>query len=82
MFNAVWFRNLLALDAISAVPGLHDAFDHYLDRVWRTARDPATGLFTGGGIGSYDGTPAIDHAGLVQLFALRAWPTDRLQDVC
>ena len=44
--------------------------------------DPATGLFTAGGIGSYDGTPAIDHAGLVQLFALRAWPPDRLQDVC
>ncbi|HVD69640.1 MAG TPA: glycosyl hydrolase, partial [Actinomycetota bacterium] len=82
VFNAVWFRNLLALDAISAVPGLHDALDHYLDRVWRTARDPATGLFTGGGIGSYDGTPAIDQAGLVQLFALRAWPHDRLQDVC
>jgi len=82
VFNAVWFRNLLALDAISAVPGLHDALDHYLDRVWRTARDPATGLFTDGGIGSYDGTPAIDQAGLVQLFALRAWPPDRLQDVC
>jgi hypothetical protein len=82
VFNAVWLRNLLALDAISAVPGLHDALDHYLDRVWRTARDPATGLFTDGGIGSYDGTPAIDQAGLVQLFALRAWPPDRLQDVC
>jgi hypothetical protein len=82
VFNAVWFRNLLALDAISPVPGLHDALDHYLDRVWRTARDTATGLFTDGDIGSYDGTPAIDHAGLVQLFALRAWPPDRLQDVC
>ena len=79
VFNAVWFRNLLALDAISPVPGLHGALDHYLDRVWRTARDPATGLFTAGGIGSYDGTPAIDHAGLVQLFALRAWPADRFR---
>ena len=82
VFNAVWFRNLLALDAISPVPGLHDALDQYLDRVWGTARDPATGLFTAGGIGSYDGTPAIDQAGLVQLFALRAWPPDRLRDVC
>ena len=64
------------------MPGLRDALDRYLDRVWRTAGDPATGLFTGGGIGSYDGTPAIDHAGLVQLFALAAWPPERLIDVC
>ncbi len=75
-FNAIWFRNLLALDAVVPVPGLMDALDTYLERVWAAARDPATGLFTAGGIGSYDGTPAIDHAGLVQLYALRAWPRE------
>jgi Glycosyl hydrolase family 76 len=72
VFNAIWFRNLLDLDARSSVPGLAAALDGYLDRVWREARDPVTGLFTRGGIGSYDGTPAIDHGGLTQLFALRA----------
>jgi hypothetical protein len=72
VFNAVWFRNLADLDAIAPVPGLADALDHYLDRVWRDGLDPDTGWFTRGGIGSYDGTPAIDHGGLTQLFVRRA----------
>ena len=76
-FNAVWFRNLLALDAVEPVEGLGPALDGYLRRAWREGRDDG-GLFTAGGIGTYDGTPAIDTAGLVQLFALRAWPRDRL----
>ena len=41
--------------------GTRVALDDYLDRVWNEARDPRTGLFTRAGIGSYDGTPAIDH---------------------
>jgi hypothetical protein len=82
VFNAVWFRNLLALDVIEPVPGLHQALDRYLDRAWRSGRDPGTGLLTAGGIGSYDGRPAIDHAGLVQLLALEAWPRSELQKVC
>ncbi len=78
VFNAVCFRNLLALDASGApVDGLFPMLDDYLERAWSTARDPASGLFTQGGIGSYDGEPAIDQAGLVQLFALRAWPMNR-----
>ncbi len=81
VFNAVWFRNLLALDAVSPVAGLRPALDTYLRRAWRDGRDD-DGLFTAGGIGSYDGSPAIDAGGLVQLFALRAWPRDRLCAVC
>ena len=81
MFNAVWFRNLMALDAVEPVAGLEGSIDAYLDRVRHDARDPVTGLFTAGGIGTYDGTPAIDHAGIVQLLALRAWPRGRLADV-
>jgi Glycosyl hydrolase family 76 len=73
-FNAIWFRNLMALDALAPVPGLERALGAYLDRARRTGRDPSTGLFTAGGIGSYDGDPALDHAGVVQLLALRAWP--------
>lgn len=71
VFNAVWFRNLADLDAIAPVAGFGDALDGYLERVWTESRDPGTGSFTGGGIGSYDGTPAVDHGGLTQLFALR-----------
>jgi hypothetical protein len=81
VFNAVWFRNLLALDAVARVDGLRPALDAYLLRAWREGRD-RDGLFTVGGIGSYDGRPAIDSGGLVQLYALRAWPRDRLTDVC
>jgi hypothetical protein len=82
VFNAVWFRNLLALDATTGVRvvGLRPTLDAYLRRAWRTGRD-ADGLFTAGGIGSYDGTPAIDTGGLTQLFALSAWPRDLLTTV-
>ncbi len=82
VFNAVWFRNLVALDAGgSRVPGLARALDDYLSRAWREGRDD-TGLFTSGGIGSYDGTPAIDTGGIVQLLALRAWHRDRRPLIC
>lgn len=81
VFNAVWFRNLLALDALEPVEGLGKALDDYLERAWRRGRDD-DGSFTAGGIGSYDGTPAIDSGGLVQLFALSAWTRDRLPFVC
>jgi hypothetical protein len=81
VFNAVWFRNLLALDALEPVEGMRAALDAYLARAWRTGRDDV-GLFTAGGIGTYDGTPAIDFCGLTQLFALTAWTRDRLPLVC
>jgi Glycosyl hydrolase family 76 len=80
-FNAVWMRNLLALDTVARVDGLRPALDAYLSRAWREGRD-RDGLFTAGGIGSYDGTPAIDAGGLVQLYALRAWPRGRLRLIC
>jgi hypothetical protein len=81
VFNGVWFRNLLAVDAAERVTGLDEALTAYLDRAWTTGRGN-DGLFTAGGIGSYDGMPAIDTGGLVQLLALRAWPRDRLSLVC
>jgi hypothetical protein len=82
VFNAVWFRNLVALDAGgSRVPALARALDDYLSRAWREGRDD-TGLFTSGGIGSYDGAPAIDTGGIVQLLALRAWHRDRRPVIC
>lgn len=81
-FNAIFFRNLLALDRYAPDPRYRLALEAYLDRVWNEARDPKTGLFTEGGIGTYDRTfGSIDQAAFVQMFALLAWPLDRLQDL-
>jgi hypothetical protein len=81
VFNAVFFRNLLSLHAVRPDPTYLAALDGYLDRVWAEARDPRTGLCTGSGIGSYDRRPTIDQAGLVQLYALRAWPPSRWSQI-
>ena len=67
-FLAIWFRELLALGDVA-----HEARDRltaHADRMLAEARDPATGLFTAGGLGSYDGRPTIDQAAAVQLLAL------------
>lgn len=82
VFNAIHFRNLLALVASAPEPALLATLDGYLDRVWAEARDRRTGLLVAGGIGSYDRRPTIDHAGLTQLLAFRAWPRGRWPDIC
>ena len=81
-FNAIFFRNLLALDAVSPNPRYRQALDQYLNRVWTQARDPETGLFTQGGIGHY-GPPgnALDQGALTQLYALSAWPASAAPDI-
>ncbi|MFN8038217.1 MAG: glycoside hydrolase family 76 protein [Acidimicrobiales bacterium] len=70
-FNAIFFRNLVQLDAVVGRPAVWSAIDQYLDRAWRTARDPGTGLLVGGGIGRYEQS-GIDQAALVQLYAIQA----------
>jgi hypothetical protein len=69
-FLAIWFREALALPdvATEARERLHTHADRMLDE----GRDPATGLFTAGGLGSYDGRSTIDQAAVVQLLALAA----------
>jgi len=82
VFVAIWFRNLLALHAVREVPELMGALDRYLAAVWEHGRDPTTGAFDRGGIGRYDNGGSIDHAGIVQLLALRAWPEPWWPDIC
>jgi hypothetical protein len=74
VFNAVFFRNLWSLDVAfdEPLPRWTDDLDAYLDRAWTTARQRRTGLLVDGTIGRYEGGGTIDHAGLVQLLALRA----------
>jgi hypothetical protein len=80
-FNAIFFRNLLQLHAAVPQPGMVAELDRYLERVWREARDPVTGRFVAGGIGHYDDGGTLDHAALVQLFALQAFPIGWLPDM-
>lgn len=81
VFNAILFRNLLALCCVAPDPASLRLVDDYLERAWHEGRD-RRGLFTAGGIGSYDGNPTIDHAGLTQLYAFRAWARPRWAAIC
>jgi rhamnogalacturonyl hydrolase YesR len=80
-FNAILFRNLMALDQVAPNPRYKATMDAYLERGWKEARDPETGLFNQGGIGAYSGHDALDQGGWVQMYALQDWPKDKLLDV-
>jgi hypothetical protein len=75
-FNAIWLRNLVLLDAVRPLPGLSDVLAPYVERLWAEARSPATGWFTGGGIGSYDRGGVLDQGGIAQLLALPSYPKE------
>lgn len=79
VFNAVFFRNLLALHAVDPDPRYLEALDGYLERAWSEARNPETGLFDQGGIGHYGEEPGttIDQGALSQLYAIRALPPEQ-----
>jgi len=68
-FAAIWFRALLGVPQVAQET--HAVFDAYTRRLLEDAREPATGLFTRGGIGTYDGTRTIDQAAIAQILALR-----------
>lgn len=80
-FVAVLFRNLLTLHGQQDQPRVVAELDRYLERVWQEGRDPRTGRFVDGGIGHYDDGGTLDHAALVQLFALQAFDRAWLADV-
>lgn len=68
-FDAILVRELLRLDAVRPEAGLRAWSAAYLARVVTQARDPRTGLFTGGGIGRYDDGVVLDHAALTGAIA-------------
>jgi hypothetical protein len=69
-FLAIWFRALLRDPA--ARPETVRRLVAHTDRLLAEALDPATGLLTAGGVGSYDGSTTIDQAATVQMLAMRA----------
>jgi hypothetical protein len=71
-FAAIWFRALLGVPAVAE--RAHEVLGRYAERLVREARDPVTGLFMRGGVGTYDGTRTIDQAAVVQVLAMREMP--------
>jgi hypothetical protein len=69
-FLVIWFRELLALSDVA--DEARERLVAHLDRLLDEGRDPGTGLFTAGGVGTYDGRSTIDQAAVVQLLALAA----------
>ena len=69
-FNAIFFRNLLLLQATDPSVDYRPPLAAYADALWSARRDPATGLFR-----AAPGAPfaLLDQAAAVQLFALLAW---------
>ena len=69
-FNAIFFKNLLLLDAVDHDPRIRKTMQAYADEVWRSARDPETGLFT------FEETKPVKllfHSAMVQIYATLAW---------
>jgi hypothetical protein len=81
---AVFFRNAFALDAVRPNPRYRAALEAYLDKAWNEARDPATGLFNHGEAAMTnpkEGLSLLDQSAWVQMYALLAWPPERLKDL-
>ncbi|MCW2972661.1 MAG: glycoside hydrolase family 76 [Thermoleophilia bacterium] len=83
-FNAVFFRNLLQLDAVAPDPRIRATLERYLERA-RDSRD-GNGLYSAAqGMGQYEGhdgaTSTIDQAAFVQMHALLAMTPEQLATV-
>ncbi|WP_328437061.1 glycoside hydrolase family 76 protein [Streptomyces sp. NBC_00444] len=77
IFNAFYFKDLLALDAVRPNPAYRQAMSTYADSTYATNRNAATGLFhfqpSGGG--DYDPRiPAetLEQSAMIQIFATLA----------
>jgi hypothetical protein len=73
-FNSIFFKNLLLLESVTGGDKYRDAMADYADQVWKTVRDPQTGLvrFDTGGT-----TQSIQQAAMAQIYAVLAWPRSK-----
>ena len=69
-FNAIYFTNLLRLDAVTGSDHHRRVMASYAQRMWTQHRDPATGLFHFAADGS---TQAIEQAAMVRIYAMLGW---------
>jgi hypothetical protein len=75
IFNAIFFKNLLMLDAVRPDGRYRAALRAYTDAL-ASAVDPATGLLS---LQPYTGIPLLNQAAYIQLNALLAWPRSNYQ---
>lgn len=75
IFNAIYFENLLVLQAVHHDPKYRQAMQAYADNVWQNDRDTATNIFT---FGSTSPVDLLNQAAMVQIYATlasqKAWP--------
>lgn len=82
-FNAIFFRNLLHLDALAPDPTYRATLGAYLMRA-RTSARRRSGLYGGRGLGSYGegrGTALVDQAAFVQMHAVLELSPAQLESV-
>jgi hypothetical protein len=68
-FLAIWFRAIVG-NPSGGTDAIRSLREH-VDELLRSAHDDTTGLFTRGGVGTYDQRTTIDHAATIELLALR-----------
>jgi hypothetical protein len=80
-FNAIYYRNLLQLDAVKPNPQYMQGLKNYTDQAWDLGRDPQTGLFGRHGMGETGTLPSgsqfdlLDQSAMVQMYAMQALPS-------
>ena len=68
-FNAIFFKNLLLLDAQAPNPRYRKAMQRYANEVWQGAREPQTNLFK---FETYKPVTLLEQAAMVQIYATLA----------
>ncbi len=81
-FVAIFARHLMALYAELGASQPPRLVTDWLTRVQSEAFDPETERFIANGIGRYDGSIWLDHAGILQVRFLLHWPTELLWAAC
>jgi len=69
-FNSIFFKNLLLLQSADNDKQYEKAMTAYGNNVWKTYRDPATGLFHTDGSAT---TTLLEQAAMTQIYAVLAW---------
>lgn len=81
-FVAIFLRHLAVLRAYEGSDTGLELTDRWLDRLTTQGLDPATGFYSRGGIGRYDGSVSLDQAGIVAARYTNRWPAGLVRFLC